>query len=812
MITRDINGQVLPDSYRATVKSESRSFLAALYLNGTELNCAVKRLEFSKGTCGSTTDFTVGNLISSTITGELLELTDNIKGEEIEARIGLEVEGSYIWLTMGYYTITEAKKTIYSTTITGHGRIVSKTGRPFTEPLTTKTLSRIAQEIGVEMGCTVSFGSGINTSRVITESMANLTTYQALQVLASVVGGYAVDTNDGNVKIERFRKVANIVADSGMMLTLPDIEERQFEITGVQCIIKEASTDAEGEIPAEGYAQGSPINLLMNNKYMTQAIFTETATALIGYSYRPASINLSLGDPRIEGVDVMQITDADEEIYKVPCHVLTHIYDGGFRTTIEAVRATNEENSIGSITPFQKLLEGVNSGLIGVRSDIRKVRLIADNTAQYFWMVETGSDTGAHITEIPREDFEADPQNGGGNLLARSNGIAVRDGLTELAQFSASSVVVGQQTQSHMEMSAKRLSAFASDGTTVYFRVGDMKGEETTHYYVGDGSTTEFSVYAPSTTPTVYVNGTRTTAFTWTAQNVIFTTAPAEGDSIQITYNYGGVTPYMIIGKPMGNYKPGRYSVSEGCETYATGGESHAEGQHTYASGNQSHAEGYETSATNFQSHAEGYQTYATGKRAHAEGYQCSAAGHNSHAGGITSRADGVQSFAHGYSCYAEGHNSVALGLASRAEGQNQTVIGHGNAADSTSLFLIGNGAVSGGQTTSPSNAFEVDQAGNVNISGTLTQGSDKRLKEHIEYLDDDAVEFVRKLKPAHYTKDDKSHVGFYAQDVEEADEWDCMTGEMNGYKTLSYTELIAPLVKYCQKLEERIAELEAKL
>ncbi len=70
-------------------------------------------------------------------------------------------------------------------------------------------------------------------------------------------------------------------------------------------------------------------------------------------------------------------------------------------------------------------------------------------------------------------------------------------------------------------------------------------------------------------------------------------------------------------------------------------------------------------------------------------------------------------------------------------------------------------------------------------------------------------MEFIDNLKPAHYFKDGQSHVGFYAQDVKEADKWNCMTGEMNGFMTLGYTEIIAPLVAYVQKLEKRIAELE---
>lgn len=68
---------------------------------------------------------------------------------------------------------------------------------------------------------------------------------------------------------------------------------------------------------------------------------------------------------------------------------------------------------------------------------------IAGNTDQYFWFAGTGTDTGAHITEVPKNTFLADPTHGGGNLIARSNGIAARDGLTELATFGANGSRVG---------------------------------------------------------------------------------------------------------------------------------------------------------------------------------------------------------------------------------------------------------------------------------------------------------------------------------------------------------------------------------
>ena len=129
--------------------------------------------------------------------------------------------------------------------------------------------------------------------------------------------------------------------------------------------------------------------------------------------------------------------------------------------------------------------------------------------------------------------------------------------------------------------------------------------------------------------------------------------------------------------------------------------------------------------------------------------------------------------------------------------------------------FIIG-----GGNPYGRANNLYVTSSGDLWIKGTLTQNSDRRLKEHIAYLDDDACEFVRRLKPALFVKDGDRHLGFYAQDVDEADTWDTVmvepqhTDESKDFDplTLEYTALIAPLVAYCQHLEKRIGELEDRI
>ena len=337
---------------------------------------------------------------------------------------------------------------------------------------------------------------------------------------------------------------------------------------------------------------------------------------------------------------------------------------------------------------------------------------IAGNTDQYFWHTETGTDTGAHITEIPQADFITNPENGGGNLLARSNGIAVRDGLTELAIFSASGSRIGLETAYHTQVE--------SDGFAI------MSGNET-----------------------IFSAGT----------SVLFSPNLSGGQLLVFCDDSSSDYTMNAVVSDMSQRDSATRTASATKGSVAIGGEVR-------------------------------YLDISTSDLVY-----------------IFTEASGEHSLAIGKGAVASGDESSAHGIGVVAGQTAQFVVGKYNDNKTDTLFEVGNGV----GDTSRANAFAVDQNGNVVIAGTLTQSSDRRLKKHVAYLDEDAVELIRKLKQAHFVKDEKDHVGFYAQDVEKEDKWNCMTGEMNGYMTLGYTEIIAPLVAYCQHLEARIDELERK-
>ena len=382
------------------------------------------------------------------------------------------------------------------------------------------------------------------------------------------------------------------------------------------------------------------------------------------------------------------------------------------------------------------------------------------DTVQYFWNETTGEFAGAHITEKPQDEFKTDPENGGSNLIIRSTNLGFRDGTRDVATFGAD----GQ--------------TFNNEHSAEILRIGRLdygKYDETQTEWVGYNGTPTLEITLSWDVEELlgaqYLDANRERIGATTLQDITPTLTDrvvsySESQCailrrfnvayVYIAYKAKGRFPYFTIGS-RGVGGIGAFSYREGEDCVASATASHAEGKGSTASASTSHAQNHRTIASGYASHAGGSYTIAQG--------EC----------------------------------QTAIGAYNVAQG-NPT---EWSATDN--VFIIGNGLLE----TLRSNAMEVTWAGNTTIAGTLTQSSDRRLKDHRSYLDEDAVEFIDNLKPAHFYKDGQSHVGFYAQDVEEADKWNCMTGEMNGFKTLGYTEIIAPLVAYVQKLEERIAELE---
>ena len=268
---------------------------------------------------------------------------------------------------------------------------------------------------------------------------------------------------------------------------------------------------------------------------------------------------------------------------------------------------------------------------------------------------------------------------------------------------------------------------------------------------------------------------------------------------------------------------------AEGMVCTASGLGSHAEGYYCTASNQGAHAEGYQTTSSEYSSHSEGYNTKATGEASHAENSGTTSSAYASHAEGLATTSSGFYSHAEGWDAsasgrasHAEGYETSAVGDYSHAGGQGtiangvaQNVVGLYNVASTTHIMIAGNG-----DADRRKNAMYLNSSGGLWIAGSLTQNSDRRLKTHHAYLGKEACTFMRKLRPALFTKDGERHLGFYAQDVQDAEpeNWDTVTVRPDHTDesldfdplTLDYTALIAPLTAYAQQLEKRVEYLES--
>lgn len=290
--------------------------------------------------------------------------------------------------------------------------------------------------------------------------------------------------------------------------------------------------------------------------------------------------------------------------------------DGKYVWTREAITYSN--NTTGYSNAIY------NSALTSACVNASNALQIAEDTNQYFWHTETGTDTGAHITEIPKDDFIDDPANGGGNLLARSNGIAVRDGLAELAVFGASGSQIGQTGKSHVEIDYHSLQMIDGDTNPhVFFHVSDLRDENNEYAYtdtfIGNGATKRFTLtFSPKNrNVTVAVSdgsgGTATiddTISTW----LKFETAPSDGATITVSYVTSSFfAKAYTLGMRKANSVIGPLSTCFGLYCVASEFNSFAEGWSAEANGSGSHAEGYKTKANGNYSHTQGRETVANG-------------------------------------------------------------------------------------------------------------------------------------------------------------------------------------------------------
>jgi hypothetical protein len=121
------------------------------------------------------------------------------------------------------------------------------------------------------------------------------------------------------------------------------------------------------------------------------------------------------------------------------------------------------------------------------------------------------------------------------------------------------------------------------------------------------------------------------------------------------------------------------------------------------------------------------------------------------------------------------------------------------------------NGNLSGNVDSTTVTAGTVNTT-NINVSGTLVETSDNRLKENVEPITK-ALDIVNNLNGVYFNKIDspsKLEVGFIAQEVEAV--MPELVEEAGEYKAVSYARTVSVLVEAIKELNKKVEELEAEV
>lgn len=221
-------------------------------------------------------------------------------------------------------------------------------------------------------------------------------------------------------------------------------------ITGLKVVLEAADNinadENTDKYTTQLYGTAGYVITISGNPFIQTASNADSIASYLGYlvvgmRFRPLTSTI-VENPAIEAGDCAYITGRNGSTYT--CFI-SHVTYTTYAATVIVCDA--EPNMYTLKTRFTSA-DKLNSSVTRIQKKLDSAYKIAGNTNQYFWTTETGTDTGAHITEVPQEEWnDSTSQNyhTGGNLLARSNGIAVRDGLTEMASFSANGMVIGTE-------------------------------------------------------------------------------------------------------------------------------------------------------------------------------------------------------------------------------------------------------------------------------------------------------------------------------------------------------------------------------
>lgn len=324
----------------------------------TEYTVPLTDLKVTASENGSS-DLTIGNAQSSSITFSIYEYTIDLENREMVLFEGLEVsDGNIEYIQIGIFKITSATAEEGKTSYTGYDRMYSSMEMTYVSKLKYPNKDiNIVKEICTQAGITFVESTMDDKTISIATAPKGYTRREMLGYLAARQGKNAVINSQGQLEFRWYKDADYTIRptkyyENGLKFTT----SKAFKVEKIVC---EVATDNDSKTLTSG---SGTMAINISNPFMTQAVLDAVYKKIGGFTYRPLTVEC-LGDWRLEVGDIVKVTSDGVE-YSAPITSIVYDCDGGLKCSIESCGQSDTNNSINPTGPITSQMQRLTAELI----------------------------------------------------------------------------------------------------------------------------------------------------------------------------------------------------------------------------------------------------------------------------------------------------------------------------------------------------------------------------------------------------------------------------------------------------------------
>lgn len=334
----------ISDEMKKMLEADARTFLMKLQSDTFEITSGFRKIVYQGGSSGE--GLAIGTTVSASVEITMEKTEHLLTGKEFAFYLGMNVDEKEEYIPMGIFKAQKPAATDWEITLKAYDRMYDAE-RNYASSLHYPTdTQKVMQEIEKLLG--ISFVTEITPVSLKKTGdsdvpFAGYTIREAIGYVAGLYGKFAIFNRAGQLEFRWYER--------GMEIPLKKMFsfERNEQDYEVQKVV--GSSDSNTSYTAGSGNHG----ISYSNPFLTKEIVNQIYSSNHGFSYRGGTVTF-LGDCRIDPWDMLQVTDLQGNIYKIPAMQITHEIDGGLTTTITA-EAEEEDVEDSFSGPATKAME-----------------------------------------------------------------------------------------------------------------------------------------------------------------------------------------------------------------------------------------------------------------------------------------------------------------------------------------------------------------------------------------------------------------------------------------------------------------------